>query len=101
LYQTVYTQEVGCAGKDDSQTKAILCYNATDLSQRHVETSVKKFCKKGESCRQKFISKYFDSQDLVSTPDYDCCDICDNTNSYTLKARVSENTIIHEETAYV
>jgi superfamily II DNA helicase RecQ len=67
------------------KAEAILCYNATDLAQRHVEASVKDFCKERESCRREFISKYFDSP--VSTPDHDCCDICNDTRSHTLKAR--------------
>jgi superfamily II DNA helicase RecQ len=85
LYQTVYAQEVGRAGRDGLKAEAVLCYNATDLAQRHVEESVKNFCKDKDSCRREFISQYFDSQ--VSTPDCDCCDICDDTCSHPLKAR--------------
>lgn len=84
---TVYTQEVGRAGRDGSKAEAILCYNGTDLAQRHVDRSVKEYCKERKSCRRAFISSYFDS--TVSVPDQDCCDVCDTSNSCSqvLKSR--------------
>lgn len=82
-----YTQEVGRAGRDGSKAEAILCYNGTDLAQRHVDRSVKEYCKERKSCRRAFISSYFDS--TVSVPDQDCCDVCDTSNSCSqvLKSR--------------
>lgn len=84
---TVYTQEVGRAGRDGSKAEAILCYNGTDLAQRHVDRSVKEYCKERKSCRRAFILSYFDS--TVSVPDQDCCDVCDTSNSCSqvLKSR--------------
>lgn len=49
---TVYTQEVGRAGRDGSKAEAILCYNGTNLAQRHVDRSVKEYCKERKSCRR-------------------------------------------------
>lgn len=94
---TVYTQEVGRAGRDGSKAQAVLFYNATDLAQKHVEDSLKQFCRNSETCRREFLSGYFDSH--LSSLDSDCCDICGHGSSETLicKEEVKIPTLIQRQ----
>ena len=94
---TVYTQEVGRAGRDGSKAQAVLFYNATDLAQKHVEDSLKQFCRNSETCRREFLSGYFDSH--FSSLDSDCCDNCGHGSSETLicKEEVKIPTLIQRQ----
>ena len=74
-----YSQEVGGAGRDGSGSNACLYFNATDVANDHVEKSMKEFCKNKTTCRQEFLSAYFNS--VISKPQYACCDMCEEIES--------------------
>ena len=54
-----HSQEVGRAGRDGSGSNACLYFNATDVANDHVETSMKEFCQNKTTCRREFLSAYF------------------------------------------
>ena len=69
-----YIQESARAGRDGSQSKAILMYQS--LMLLHVEQDIKDYVKGKYACRYKFLMGHFEAQATeTSTSNFSCCDL--------------------------
>ena len=74
-----YIQEVGRAGRDGLEAAAILHYTGADLGARHVENTIKEYCRNQDKCRRELLFMDFDEPDSSlsrSVSGCKCCDIC-------------------------
>ena len=71
-----YFQEIGRAGRVGQPSTATLWYNASDLSRKGVDKSIKQYCKAESECLRNILLSVFgyakDGQESVSQ----CCEIC-------------------------
>lgn len=56
-----YIQKIGCAGRTALSSYATLYYNNYDIgnNMKHVEESMKTYCKSQETCQRKLLLDYF------------------------------------------
>lgn len=71
-----YMQEIGCAGRTGLSSCATLYYNNSDIgnNKKHVEESMKSYCKSEDTCQRKLLLDYFG---FSSVQQKNCCCICD------------------------
>ena len=72
-----YMQEIGCAGHTGLSSCATLYYNNSDIgnNKKHVEESIKSYCRSEDTCQRKLLLDYFG---FSSGQQENCCCICDD-----------------------
>ena len=71
-----YMQEIGRAGRTGLSSWATLYYNNSDIgnNKKHVEESMKTYCRSEDTCQRKLLLDYFG---FSSVQQENCCCICD------------------------
>ncbi|XP_068752409.1 ATP-dependent DNA helicase RecQ-like [Montipora capricornis] len=71
-----YMQEIGLAGRTGLSSCATLYYNNSDIAKnkKHVEESMKSYCRSEDTCQRKLLLDYFG---FSSVQQKGCCCICD------------------------
>ena len=71
-----YMQEIGRAGRTGLSSCATLYYNNSDIAKnkKHVEESMKSYCRSEDTCQRKLLLDYFG---FSSVQQKGCCCICD------------------------
>ncbi|XP_068691597.1 recQ-like DNA helicase BLM [Montipora foliosa] len=71
-----YMQEIGRAGRTGLSSCATLYYNNSDIAKnkKHVEESMKSYCRSEDTCQWKLLLDYFG---FSSVQQKGCCCICD------------------------
>ncbi|XP_068691596.1 recQ-like DNA helicase BLM [Montipora foliosa] len=71
-----YMQEIGRAGRTGLSSCATLYYNNSDIAKnkKHVEESMKSYCRSEDTCQRKLLLGYFG---FSSVQQKGCCCICD------------------------
>ncbi|XP_068761461.1 ATP-dependent DNA helicase Q1-like [Montipora capricornis] len=71
-----YMQEIGRAGRTGLSSCATLYYNNSDIgnNKKHVEESMKSYCRSEDTCQRKLLLDYFG---FSSVQQKSCCCICD------------------------
>lgn len=72
-----YMQEIGRAGRTGLSSCATLYYNNSDIgnNKKHVEESMKSYCRSEDTCQRKLLLDYFG---FSSVQQENCCCICDD-----------------------
>ncbi len=76
-FLAAYLQEVGRAGRDGRQARAVLFYNSSDISPavKSMADEMRTFCKM-TSCRRKYLCEQFGCEMLHVDIQHTCCDNC-------------------------
>ena len=71
-----YMQDIGRAGRTGLPSHATLYYNNSDIgnNKKHIEESMKSYCRSEDSCQRKLLPDYFG---FSSVQQDHCCCICD------------------------
>ena len=77
-----YMQEIGRAGRTGLSSCATLYYNNSDIgnNKKHVEESMKSYCRSEDTCQRKLLLDYFGFSNVEQD---NCCCICDGKLSTT------------------
>ncbi|XP_028413595.1 ATP-dependent DNA helicase Q-like SIM [Dendronephthya gigantea] len=78
-----YMQEIGRAGRTGIQSYATLYYNNSDIGshKKHIQESMKSYCKSREVCLRKQLLEYFG----FTTPRQEnCCSVCNEEYTNTV-----------------
>lgn len=83
-----YMQEIGRAGRTGLSSCATLYYNNSDIgnNMKHVEESMKTYCKSQDTCQRKLLLDYFGFSCVQQD---NCCCICDG------KFKITEEDVPH------
>ncbi|KAH3695166.1 hypothetical protein DPMN_082622 [Dreissena polymorpha] len=71
---SAYVQEIGRAGRADSQAQAIMFYNGNDLAFKQMQANMKEYCKNNDKCKTEVVNEHFGFYKF-DKPTI-CCNIC-------------------------